>query len=335
MKKLILGSTLFLALATFGSGMASAQCGKVTIAEMTWNSAALTAQIDRFILEHGYGCDAELVPGDTVPTGTSMIERGQPDIAPELWTNSFLDAIDNGVSEGRLVVASTSLPEGGQEGFWVPKYMVDANPELATIEGVIANSELFTHPEDPNKSGFWGCPPGWSCELSSGNLFEALDLASANFEYVGPGSGATLAASIARAFDREEAWFGYYWAPTDILGKFDMVMVDFGTGVDQEHFDNCISQAECENPQVTMYPVSPIQTLVVSDLAERAPDALEYLSNREFTNSEMGSVLAWMADNQADAEFGMEYFLTEREDIWQAWVPGGVADKVRGALADL
>ncbi len=61
-------------------------CGDVTIADMNWNSATLMAHVDQFILEHGYGCDTSLVPGDTMPTGVSMTEKGQPDIAPE-----FLD----------------------------------------------------------------------------------------------------------------------------------------------------------------------------------------------------------------------------------------------------
>jgi glycine betaine/proline transport system substrate-binding protein len=334
MKRLI-GTIALIASATLGSAAAQAQCGTVTIAEMTWNSAAVTAQVDRFILEHGYGCDAQLVPGDTVPTGTSMTERGEPDVAPELWTNSFTGAIDLGVTENRLRIANSSLPEGGQEGFWVPKFMVDRNPELATIEGIIANADLFTHPEDRNKNGFWGCPSGWACQISSGNLFTALGLEGVNFEYVDPGSGATLASSIARAFERDEPWFGYYWAPTDIVGKFDMVLVDFGSGVDEQHFLDCISQEVCENPQVTMYPVSPIKTVVVEDFAARAPGAFDYLNSRSFTNKQMGALLAWMADNQAEPEFGMEFFLTERDDIWTNWVPSDVADKVRSALANL
>ena len=46
-------------------------------------SAGVLAQADRFILENGYGCDAETVAGDTVPTTTSMVEMGEPDVSPE------------------------------------------------------------------------------------------------------------------------------------------------------------------------------------------------------------------------------------------------------------
>ena len=51
-------------------------------------SAQVIAHIDATILEYGYGCDVELIPGDTMPTSTSLIEKGEPSIAPELWSQT-------------------------------------------------------------------------------------------------------------------------------------------------------------------------------------------------------------------------------------------------------
>ena len=123
---------------------AFAACGKATIADMNWPSATLMAHLDRLILKHGYGCDVDVVPGDTMPTGTSMIEKGEPDIAPELWANSFAEALRKGVDEKRLRIAVKSLSDGGEEGFWVPKYLVDKTPELSTIAG-IKNTQNYSN----------------------------------------------------------------------------------------------------------------------------------------------------------------------------------------------
>lgn len=310
-------------------------CGRVTIADMNWNSASLMANVDRFILENGYGCDAELVPGDTMPTGTSMTEKGEPDIAPELWSNSMKAALEKGVEEKRLRIAGKSLSDGGEEGFWVPQYMVDKDPTLATIDGVIAHADLFKNPENPDKSAFIGCPAGWTCQITSGNLFRAMKLGEAGFELIDPGSAAGLSGSIARAYEREEPWFGYYWAPTAVLGKYRMVKVDFGAGVDEEHYINCISVADCLEPHVTAYPPAPVHTVTTEGFAERAPEAFDYLSKRAFTNAQMNEILAWMEDNQADGDFAMEYFLKNYEDTWSAWVSDDVAGKIKEALANL
>ncbi|MGF1909357.1 ABC transporter substrate-binding protein [Vibrio kasasachensis] len=308
------------------------ECGDVTIAEMNWNSASLMANLDQFILNEGYGCTAEIVPGDTMPTGASMIEKAQPDIAPEMWTNALKDSLDRGVAEKRLRYAGQALVDGGEEGFWVPSYMVEKYPELATIEGLKKHVKLFPHPEDSDTSAFYTCPAGWNCQISAGNLFKALNLSDAGFTIVDPGSSAGLSGSIAKAYTREQAWFGYFWAPTAILGKYEMVKVDFGTGIDVDEFLNCISLEECDEPKATMYPPSPVSTVVTEKFANREPELLGYLNKRGFTNTEMNQLLAWMEDNQASGEDAMFYFLENYPETWKQWLPKEVADKVASAL---
>ncbi len=317
------------------SGPARAACGKVTIADMNWPSATLMANVDLFILKHGYGCDAVLVPGDTMPTGISMIEKGEPDIAPELWSNSFAQALNRGVAEKRLRIAGRSLSDGGEEGFWVPKYMVDKDPSLATIAGVRKNAKLFPHPEDPDKSAFIGCPSGWNCQITSGHLFRALRLAEFGFELVDPGSAAGLDGSLAKAYQRGEPWFGYYWAPTAMLGKYAMVKVDFGSGIDEEHYKACISQAECDNPRPTMYPPAPVHTVTTESFAGETPEIQAYLARRAFTNADMNRLLVWIDENQADGETAAVYFLRNHQAMWTPWVAADIAAKVKRAVDGL
>lgn len=314
------------------NALAEEACGDVTIADMNWTSATLMANVDRFILEHGFGCEAELVPGDTMPTSTSMIEKGEPDIAPEMWSNAVKDLLDKGVAEKRVRFAGKSLSDGGEEGFWVPKYLVAKYPEIATIDGVIKNAKMFEHPEDPSASAFYGCPAGWNCQISTGHLHQALKLDEAGFELLDPGSGAGLAGSIAKAYERQQPWFGYYWAPTAILGKYEMVKVDFGSGIDLDEFLNCTTNADCQTPKVTMYPPSDVYTVMTESFASKAPQVVEYFNKRSFTNPQMNALLAWMDDNQADGEIAMEHFLTEQPEVWRQWLSPEVADRVAKAL---
>jgi len=333
MKKLMIGALSLLALAA--TSQDASACGKVTIADMNWSSAELMANVDMFILNNGYGCEAELIAGDTMPTGTSMIEKAQPDVAPELWSNSF-PAFIKATGEGKsLKVAGNSLSDGGEEGFWVPEYLVKKHPELATIEGVIKNAKMFEHPEDPELSAFYGCPAGWGCQISSGNLFKALKLENAGFDYVDPGSGAGLAGAIAKAYTAEKPWFGYYWAPTAILGKYKMVMVDTQNGVDEKHFKECVAVKDCEDPKVSMYPPSPVYTVTTSKFATEHKDAYSYFTKRSFTNAQMNELLAWVEEEQADGEIGAEHFMKNYENIWSKWVSDDVAAKLKKAVANL
>ncbi|MGI2171438.1 ABC transporter substrate-binding protein [Shewanella sp. MF05960] len=334
MKNRFLIAGLLLSASAFQTS-AQEHCGTVTIADMNWSSASLIANVDQFILEHGYGCDAMLTPGDTIPTSTSMVEKGQPDIAPEIWWNNVKDLMDRGISENRLAVAGHSLTNGGEEGFWVPKYMVDKDPSLQTIKGIIANAALFTNPDNPERSAFYGCPVGWGCQITATNQYRALKLNAAGFDLITPGFGAGLSGSIAHAYQRKQPWFGYYWAPTAILGKYDMVKVEFANESDIAHFRDCISKGECAEPKATMYPAALVQTVTTAKFAQQSPLAFSYLGKRAFTNAQMNQLLAWMEENQADSQAAAEAFFINHKDIWVNWVPADIAANIQHAVDTL
>ena len=92
-KKILLSALVILGFTSF-SGIANAACGKISIANMNWASANFMAEVDKVILEKGYGCEVELVPGATMPTFTSMQEKGEPDVAPEFWVNAAIGALN-------------------------------------------------------------------------------------------------------------------------------------------------------------------------------------------------------------------------------------------------
>lgn len=311
--------------------VAAQECGDVSIAEMNWASAGLAAWVDKIILEEGYGCDVALVTGDTVPTFTSMNEKAEPDVAPELWVNSVKIPLDTAVEEGRIIIASEILTDGGVEGFWVPTWLAEQEG-IRTIEDALARPELFPGAEDESKGAFFSCPSGWSCQLITQNQFRAMGGEEKGFELVDPGSAAGLDGAIARAFNREEPWLGYYWAPTAILGKYAMTRLELGVEHDREHWDNCTVVNNCPDPRLNEWPRSDVFTAVTKEFAESNAVTMDYLGKRAWSNEIVNSLLAWMGDNQATNEDGAYYFLENNPEVWTEWVPEDVAAKVRDAL---
>lgn len=312
--------------------MAAENCGRVSIAEMNWASAGVAAHVDKIILESGYGCEVELVTGDTMPTFTSMNEKGEPDMAPELWVNAVKVALEAAVAEGRLILAAPLLAEGGEEGWWVPRYIVDAHPEITTVSAALARPDLFPAPEDPGRGAVHNCPSGWNCQITTENLYRALEADAKGFDLVDTGSAAGLDGAIANAYERKAGWLGYYWAPTAILGKYEMVKLDFGVPLDKAHFDTCTSQPDCPDPKVTAYPVSEVFTVVTRAFAEKAGVAMDYVQTRKWSNATVNQVLAWMETNQGTNEDGARHFLETYPELWRDWVPADVAQKVKAAL---
>src|SRR6218665_4156840 len=118
--KSLLASTALIVGTFAGASFAQAECGDVTIASMNWQSAEVISNLDKIILNEGYGCNAEITIGDTVPTITSMAEKGQPDIAPEAWIDLLPDVVKKGTDEGRIVQVGSPLPAGRLPGSLIP-----------------------------------------------------------------------------------------------------------------------------------------------------------------------------------------------------------------------
>lgn len=325
-----LGLGLALAPAAFAEG-----CGDISIAEMDWASAEFMANVDAIILEEGYGCNVELVPGATTTTFASMSEKAQPDVAPELWINAVRDPLMAAKEEGSMVALNGGPITGLGEGWWVTPKFAEEHPDLDTVEKLLERPDLFPYIEDESKGAFVGCPAGWGCQLVNANLFRAFDMEEKGWTLVDPGSAAGLDGSMAKAAERGENWFGYYWSPTSMIGKYNMVMLPFEAEfAGRDNWDGCIALAEqdCADPQPTAWTVSEVETVVTDDFMEKGGVAADYFKARVFPGEVMNGMLVFMSENQATGEDAAFEFLATHEEIWTQWVPADVAEKIKGAL---
>lgn len=315
------------------AGTASADCSNLTIASMNWQSAELMASLDQFILNEGYGCDAEIIVGDTVPSITSLVEKGEPEVIPEAWVDLMPELVASGLKDGKIVELARSLSDGGQQGWFIPRYMLDEHPNLNKIEEILAHPELFPAPEDPGKGAVYNGPAGWGGTVVTTQLAKAFDIEGHGFSLVDTGSAAGLDGSIAKAYEQKAPWLGFYWAPTSLLGKYDMVPVDFGMENDMAEWKRCTSVADCADPKPNAFPVDNVFTLVSKEFADAAdPGVIDYLSKRSWDNGTVNKMMAWMTDNQAIGEEGAREFLRTHEEMWTQWVSPEAAEKIKAAL---
>ena len=319
----------YLSIITFGfiSPSLNADCGRTTIAEMNWPSAQLTAYIDKYFLAEAFNCDVRLVPGDTIPSVTSMIAIGEPSLVPEVWIDksetrtadivpstqqlrAFLNAGRNDgliKSSGRLYIGAV------QDGFWISADMLNNNPELASIRGVLDNPELFPHPDKPHRSAFYGCPRNWRCHTASSQLYQLYDLFKYGFDLITPESGAELAASISKTYDEGKGWFGYYWQPTAPVGKYDLVKVrllDKGQEFEYTYrVETYLSRHLFNNPLV-----------------------MNYFHNRKYPNKVMSQLLSWKEEMGATTDETVEHFLKHYNYLWIEWVDPYIASIIKSSV---
>ncbi|MBW6422243.1 ABC transporter substrate-binding protein [Rhizobium sp. XQZ8] len=332
MNKLLASTVLAIGMFGFGAA-ANAACGEVTIASMNWQSAEVLASLDKFILTNGYGCSANVIVGDTVPTITSMVEKGQPDVAPEGWVDLLPEVVSRGISEGKLVGAAVALSDGAVQGWWIPKYVADAHPDIKTIQDALKHPELFPDPEDKSKGAVTNGPQGWGGTVATTQFYKAYGAEKAKFTLVDTGSAAGLDGSIAKAYERKQGWMGYYWAPTALLGKYEMVKLGHGVPADAAEWKRCNTVADCKDPKPNDWPKDKVQTLVTKKFADKAgADVMGYLNKRSWSNATVNKLMAWMTDNQSTGDDGAKYFLKNNADLWTPWVSPEAATKIKAAL---
>lgn len=315
------------------AGVAQADCGSFTIASMNWQSAEVLANLDQFILNNGYGCKVDITTSDTVPAITSLVEKGQPEVVPEAWVDLVPEVVAGGLKDGKIVEMARSLSDGGQQGWYIPKYMVEAHPGLNKIEEVLAHPELFPAPEDPSKGAIYNGPQGWGGTIITTQLAKAFDVEGKGFTLVDTGSAAGLDGSMAKAYEQKGPWLGFYWSPTSMLGKYEMVPVDFGVQNDMAEWKRCTSVAECTDPKPNAFPRDNVFTLVSKKFADETdPGVLDYFKKRSWDNATVNTLMAWMTDNQATGEDGAKQFLKDHPDMWTQWVSPEAAEKIKAAL---
>jgi glycine betaine/proline transport system substrate-binding protein len=311
------------------SAQASCEFGEtIQIADMSWASASAIAHVESKILEHGFGCKTELIPGETVTTATTMVKKGRPHIAPELWSSNAKKLLQEGEEKGTAHVAGSVFSEGGVDAWWVPKYVVEQNPDIKSVQDLARHAEKFKAPGS-DKGRFYNSIPGWASESRSSNLMRAYGL-DEQFEVYSAGSGAALDAAIVSNYKRKKPIFFFYWAPSAILGKYEMVKLEMDAF--DPASDSCNAEASCQTPAKSGFPVVDVNTVVAGKIKQEAPSIYQFLSKVQLENDTVNKLLAWGEDNSADPEQTAEYFLKNHQDVWTTWVPQDVAEKVIAKL---
>lgn len=306
-------------------------CGtdrNIDIAEMSWESATVLANIHDIILSEGFGCDTELVPGDTVTTSASMMGRGEPALAPELWMSSIEQKWDEAEADGSVVELGAAITDGTEEGLWIPRAVAEEYG-IETMEDVLEHADLFPDPESPGKGRVYSGPPGWAAELAVASTYEAYGMEDdwTLFSV----ADATLQAAIKRAFTREEPILFYYWSPASIMGQVDAVKLQM-PAFDEATY-TCNTDADCDESGKTDWPSSRVILGAASWLPEEAPAVADYLSKAGLPGAKISELAAYGEANDASSRETAEHFLRDQQDVWTDWVPEDVAQRVIDAVS--
>lgn len=337
---MIAGLTL-LALTVPAWARDEAACGvdkAVRFGGVNWESGEFITAVMRELMERGYGCRTEVVPGNTVTLEQALGDDDIQIIAEEWVSRS--DPWKKAEAAGRVVAVGHPFTDA-TEGWYVPDYLVHgdaarhirpAAPDLVDVAQLREPRyiALFADAEQPGRGRFLNCPSGWTCEGVNSAKLKAYGLGGAYVDFR-PGTGPAMDASIVSTYALGQPMLFYAFAPSAIAGKLKLFKLreppysracwDDLTSRDGAHLTGCAAP-----PATIAYGVS-------RPYADRAPAIMAVLSRATFPLELVNANLVAIADKTATPTAQALAFLKARPDLWRNWVDPEAADRIEMSLS--
>ena len=324
MKKL---AALVMALLVMGSAVCAVQAQgqpaektTITFADVGWDSIKLNNALAGLVAEEVFGYTWQETPGST-PISHEALLAGEVDVHMEEWTDNIA-TYQSDLEAGKFVELGINFNDNYQ-GFYIPRYVADAYPDLKTVQDLAKYPELFPDPEDPSKGIIYGGITGWAITEIMEKKVEAYGL-DEYYNYFVSGSDAILNTAMTSAWDKQEPIVAYYWEPTWLLGMYDFVLLE-DTPYDPETYQDGIGAC----PAVT------VTVAVSNDFAASNPAYCEFLSNFSMPSALISEALAYMQESgSSDYEDAARWLLTESHpELIDQWLEEDQAEQLRAALA--
>ena len=247
---------------------------------------------------------------------------------------------EEAVNAGKIVELGVNTPSSTQ-GFYVDKATSDKY-NLKTVDDMKKPeiAKLFADPEAPGKGRMTSCISGWTCytiNLVKHKVY-GLEEFYTNFD---PGSGGALDAAIAGGFKKGKPVFSYYWTPTGLMGKVDLVQLK------EPKYDNAcwtkmmavvedikangpeVYKDTCACAYVDMALTKSATTKFANDPANKP--IIDFIKKYSLPTADVNKSLGFYMDADGDLEATAKDFL-QGSEAWTKWVPSDVAKKVKAAL---
>ncbi|MFD2762044.1 ABC transporter substrate-binding protein [Lentibacillus juripiscarius] len=301
---------------------------KIVFSDLGWNSIRFHNQVAATVLEEGYGYQTEVTTA-SMSIGLKGLENGDIDVTMEIWGDKMGDAYDKALDDGKVKQVGVNFGDT-KRGYFVPTYVIEGDkergikpvaPDLKSVKDLPKYKDLFKKSSNKSKGQIIGAPSMWGAAKPFQQKMKTYNL-SETFEYVDPGSGTGLNVSLTKAYEAGEAWVGYAYSPSWVLGKYDMTLLE------EPDYD-----AETWNKNYgTAFPDQDVPIAINAKLEETAPDIVKFLENYQTSNELTNEALVYMNENDAEAKEAATWWMKKHPDIWTKWVPDDVAEKVKKAI---
>jgi len=283
----------------------------IKLVENPWTGSQVNVAVAKVLLEEQLGYPTEIVTLDENAQWPALAS-GDLHASLEVWPSGHADNMKKYIDEQKSVENGGLLGPVGVIGWFMPSYMLDEHPELATWEGFKdpAIGKLFSTAETGDKGQYLAGDQSWV--QYDEDIINNLGLP---FQVVYAGSEEALLAALDSAYSRKDPIIFYFWTPHSVFARYDMTQVEL-----PEYSDECYAKADSGGVDCA-YPSDALFKIFWSDLKNQAPDAYQLLKNFNYTTQDQIDLMAAVeSDGKTPAE-AAKAWVDANESVWKAWLP--------------
>lgn len=284
----------------------------ITLVVNAWTASALNVAVASQLIEDELGYPTEVINIDENEAMFIGLADGTADAVLEIWPSGITDGEQAFFDDGSVLDIG-GLGAVGRIGWFVPDYVIEQHPELATWEGYFSDdaAAVFATAETGDNGRFLGTDPSYS--QFDEQIINNLGLP---FEVIYSGSEPATVAELDARVSAEEAILMYWWTPTAAVSKYNLVQVDL-----PPYTEECGASAASGDGGVDCeYPEDVIIKAVSAKLPEKAPEVYDFLNAFTITNEDQLSMLPPVELDGEDVEDVAAEWIADNEDVWSAWI---------------
>ena len=261
----------------------------VMFAGINWESGEFVTAVLRALIEKGYGCRTDSIPGNTI-TLEQAVANDDVQIFAEEWV-SRSDVWKKAVAEGQARGVGHPFT-GAAEGWYVPDYLDSGLRSVGQLREP-RYVALFQDPEQTDHGRFLNCPSGWTCEGVNSAKLHAYGLDGLYVDFR-PGTGPAMDAAITAAYLQHRPLLFYSWSPSPIAGRLKLVRLE-----EPPYTPECwedLTSAKGSHRQGCAAPEADVAYGVSTPFAEQAPELVALLEKATFPLDILNQSLAIISE---------------------------------------
>jgi len=281
-------------------------CGKVVLNEQAWAGSTANTYIAKAVLEDELGCDVEVTKITEIPVFQAMAD-GKVDAVLEDWQHT--DEYAKYIDEAGTVVQGGPLGVEGHIGWFIPKFVMDENPEFKTWEGLKGKEDVFN-------GEFLGGDPSYV--QKDKELIKALGL---NLKHVTAGAEPAQVARWSQAYKQQKPVLFYWYTPQYLNQEYDLAEVKLPPRTDANK--DCKDDAKeggDPNQYKCEYDVTIINKLFSKKFADSGSPAYDMLKKMTLTNADQELVAKAIAGDKQDPEEAGADWVKDNQDKVDEWL---------------